>query len=96
MLRIIAYLLTAVVLISILRSVIGVIAKAAAGLFSPSKPPAPAGSASGSRAGGELKRDPVCGTFVPAANAVKKTIGGEVVFFCSDACRDKHRPAGSA
>lgn len=93
MLRFIAYLLTAVVLISILRSVIGVITKVAVDLFSPSKPPAATGGASGARTGGELKRDPVCGTFIPAANAVKRTIGGEVVYFCSDTCRDKHRPA---
>jgi YHS domain-containing protein len=70
-----------------------VITKAAVDLFSPSKPPASTGSASGAHAGGELKRDPVCGIFIPAATAVKRTIGGEVIYFCSDTCRDKHRPA---
>jgi YHS domain-containing protein len=93
MLRLISYLLISVVLISILRMVIGVVTKAAAGFFSPSKPP-PGSSAVASevRAGGELKRDPVCGTFIPVENAVRKTAGGEVVYFCSEACRDKHRP----
>jgi YHS domain-containing protein len=93
MLRFIAYLLITVVLISLLRSVIGVLAKMVTGLFSPPAPPASASGPSGPRAGGELKRDPVCGTFIPAANAVTKSIGGEVLYFCSEACRDKHRPA---
>ena len=43
--------------------------------------------------GGELKQDPVCGTFVPAATSVKQTINGELVHFCSVACRDKFKVA---
>jgi YHS domain-containing protein len=93
MLRLVAYLLISVVLISILRMVIGVVTKAAAGFFSPPKRAGSSAAASGVRAGGELKRDPVCGTFIPVENAVKKTVGDEVVYFCSEACRDKHRPA---
>lgn len=46
--------------------------------------PPPAGSS------GSLKRDPVCGTYVPADNSVRKTVGGEVVYFCSPECRDKY------
>jgi uncharacterized protein len=93
MLRLISYLLISVVLISILRMVIGVVTKAAAGFFSQPKPGSASAAASNVRAGGELKRDPVCGTFVPVENSVRKTAGGEVVYFCSEACRDKHRPA---
>jgi YHS domain-containing protein len=40
---------------------------------------------------GELKRDPVCGTYVSTATSVKKTVGGEVVHFCSEECRGKYR-----
>ena len=43
--------------------------------------------------GGELKQDPVCGTFVPTASSLKKTVNGELVYFCSAACRDKFRAA---
>ena len=93
MLRLIAYLLISVVLISILRMVIGVVTKAVAAFFSPPRPADSSAATSGVRAGGELKRDPVCGTFIPVENAVKQTVGGEVVYFCSEACRDKHRPA---
>ena len=43
--------------------------------------------------GGELKKDPVCGTYVSADASVTKRINGETVFFCSPACRDKYRAA---
>lgn len=43
--------------------------------------------------GGELKQDPVCGTFVLAASSVTKTVNGEPVYFCSVACRDKFKVA---
>ncbi|HUA64040.1 MAG TPA: hypothetical protein VML19_35170 [Verrucomicrobiae bacterium] len=39
--------------------------------------------------GGELRRDPVCGTFVSTAVSLTKTVKGEVVYFCSKECRDK-------
>ena len=43
--------------------------------------------------GGELKQDPVCGTFVPTATSVKQTVNGQLVHFCSVACRDKYKVA---
>jgi uncharacterized protein len=43
--------------------------------------------------GGELKQDPVCGTFVPVSTSVKKTINGELLHFCSVSCRDKFKVA---
>jgi len=43
--------------------------------------------------GGELKKDPVCGTYVSADVAVTKRINGQTVHFCSPACRDKYRAA---
>jgi len=44
-------------------------------------------------AGGELKKDPVCGTYVSADTSVTKRINGQTVHFCSSACRDKYRAA---
>ncbi len=41
--------------------------------------------------GGDLKRDPVCGTFVSPASALTRTVKGQVVYFCSNACRDRFR-----
>jgi YHS domain-containing protein len=43
--------------------------------------------------GGELKKDPVCGTYVSSEIAVIKRVNGEIVHFCSPACRDKYRVA---
>jgi YHS domain-containing protein len=42
---------------------------------------------------GELKKDPVCGTFVSVDASVTKRVKGELVHFCSPACRDKYRVA---
>jgi YHS domain-containing protein len=44
-------------------------------------------------AGGELKKDPVCGTYVSAATSHTRTVNGSVLHFCSKECRDKYRVA---
>jgi YHS domain-containing protein len=41
----------------------------------------------------ELKKDPVCGTYVSAAASVTRTIGGKTVHFCSEDCSRKYRAA---
>ena len=38
---------------------------------------------------GPMVRDRVCNTFLPRDRALRHEIGGEVHFFCSDACRDR-------
>jgi YHS domain-containing protein len=43
--------------------------------------------------GGELKKDPVCGTYVSVDTAVTRRVNGQVVHFCSPACRDKFQTA---
>ena len=90
MFRAILYLIATVLIISVLRSVIGVILKGFNELFrasdpQPKRPPVPAC--------GELKKDPVCGTFVAVASSIKRNVDGEVVHFCSTACRDKYQVA---
>jgi YHS domain-containing protein len=42
---------------------------------------------------GELKKDPVCGTFVSTGTSVKQMVNGQLVHFCSTTCRDKFRAA---
>jgi YHS domain-containing protein len=44
-------------------------------------------------AGGELKKDPVCGTYVSAGASVTRTVNGQLIHFCSKECRDKYRAA---
>ena len=70
---------------SILRSIFGgVNSQVAAQRGKPAPPVSP---------GGELKKDPVCGTYVSADTSVTKRIDGRTVHFCSPACRDKYRAA---
>jgi Cu+-exporting ATPase len=38
---------------------------------------------------GELKKDPVCGTYTAAATSLQETVGGRTFYFCSTSCRDK-------
>ena len=45
------------------------------------------------RSGGELKKDPVCGTYVSTTASITRTVHGEVFYFCSQECSDKYRGA---
>jgi len=44
-------------------------------------------------AGGELKKDPVCGTYVSTTASVTRIVNGNTIHFCSAQCRDKYRVA---
>ena len=46
-----------------------------------------------STAGGTLKKDPVCGTYVAASTGITRQSHGETLYFCSEECRDKYRVA---
>jgi YHS domain-containing protein len=53
----------------------------------------PGGPQPGGKSGGELVRDPHCGTYVAKARAVAMSLGDETLYFCSATCRDAHRAA---
>jgi YHS domain-containing protein len=90
MLRFVIILLVSVLFITILRSVVGIITR---GFSDVMKPQAPPGHGPVAPAGGELKRDPVCGTYVAASNSVRKVVKGETLYFCSPECREKYPSA---
>ena len=91
MFRVVLYLLIAIFLISIVRAVVGVILKGFAELVSPPQQRRAArGPASEIPLSGELKRDPVCGTYTSTATSIKQTFGKETLYFCSAQCRDKY------
>lgn len=101
MLRAALELIVTLVVIYLVRSVITILAKAFSGA-SGAAGTSQAGPRQGtSYPGGgrpasapqasELKKDPVCGTFVSTAVALQKTTGGETHYFCSAECRDKFR-----
>jgi YHS domain-containing protein len=53
-------------------------------------PPAP--SAPGElRSAGELRKDPVCETYISVPSPWAKLVKGETVYFCSKECRDRFR-----
>ena len=92
MLRLLVFLLLALFVLTVVRMMAGVLMKGAGSLFEPRAPEPGAPRATPpdeGPLGGELKRDPVCGTFVPAATSVKKSVQGETIHFCSTACRDR-------
>ena len=91
MLRAVAYLIASVLVISVVRSIIGIVMKGFSDLFNPAPPTQSGPRAPTVPAGGELKKDPVCGTFISTATAIQKRSGGEVYYFCSNECRDKFK-----
>lgn len=90
----ILYLIAGVLVLAVLRSVLGVVFKGVADFFEAANGPQQQRSAPRSTPLSEpepLKRDPVCGTFLPASTAVTKTVSGQTYYFCSTACRDKFK-----
>jgi YHS domain-containing protein len=43
------------------------------------------------RSAGELRKDPVCETYISVPSPWAKLVKGEPVYFCSKECRDKFR-----
>jgi YHS domain-containing protein len=77
-LRIVLPLLLFYLLRSVLKGIFG-------GTAAPPRRPQPQVPA-----GGELKKDPVCGTYVSTATGITTKAHGEVVYFCSEECRKKY------
>jgi YHS domain-containing protein len=73
------------------RQVIGMIMRAFSEMTGDNSPKPTA--AKRPESDGELKKDPVCGTFVAVASSIKRNVDGQVVHFCSTTCRDKYRVA---
>lgn len=48
------------------------------------------------RQGGQLVRDPQCGTYIPVNSSVHLVSGRETLYFCSASCRDAYRKAQSS
>src|ERR1700758_5235851 len=92
MFRVIFYLLLTVFLITVLKGIVGIVLKGVAeamkpGSTSPGVPPRPSNPVPLT---GELKKDPVCGTYIAAATSIKEKVGGQTFHFCSLECRDKY------
>jgi hypothetical protein len=68
-------------ILPLIRGVIKMLDSAVAGGSKPAKPDVPLA--------GELKRDPICGTYVSSATEFTKVVAGQKQYFCSIECRDK-------
>jgi len=87
MLRFFFYLLALIFGITLLKSVIGVIARAVLGSGSGSSS-TPQRRPEQAPMGGVLRKDPVCGLYISEATSVKLQRDGQTYHFCSEKCRD--------
>jgi YHS domain-containing protein len=92
MFRVIFYLLLTVVAISVLKSIIGIVLRGVSQAMRASStvPGSAPRSSNQVPLTGELKKDPVCGTYIAAATSIKETVAGQTIHFCSQECRDKY------
>jgi YHS domain-containing protein len=90
MFRALVYILVSLLLLTFIRSVVGLIMKTMSELMGTSKPPSTPQPKAAPQ-GGKLRRDPVCGTYIPESTAVQLKVRGETLHFCSTACRDKYK-----
>ena len=94
MLRAILDFVLMMIVFAMLRAVISAVSKAMGGSRGATMPqPGPAPRRDDFPACGELKRDPVCGTFVPVSGSLHKSVNGSMQYFCSQTCFDRFRAA---
>jgi YHS domain-containing protein len=82
---------------ALLSSLLKGIGRASSNSFQPGPPDPRTGSqrsatppASGPQAGGELHKDPVCGTYVAESTPYHRQSAGQTFYYCSSDCREKH------
>jgi|SRR6201996_345043 len=86
LITILIVLVARVVLTSLMRGVAGAF-RNTGGQFTAQRP---AGPAPAPPTGNELHKDPVCGTYVAESTPFRQNISGQIFYYCSDACREKH------
>lgn len=89
MYRFLAELILIIIIVPLLRSVLGSVMKSF-GNFVGRPNSVPAATPAAPRAGGDLHRDPVCGTFVAESTPYERRVGQQTFYYCSAECRDKH------
>jgi len=91
--RFLGLLLAFILIVPLIRMVMGLIGQAFANFALGPRTPQRRGPSGPPRApaGGALRQDPVCGTYVSEAVAVTVNERGETHYFCSNECREKFR-----
>ena len=90
MFRAIFELLMTMLVIFFVRAVLRTIFKGFGDMMRPAPHPHQGNLDSHVPLGGELKKDPSCGTYISTATSIQEKVGGETVHFCSKECRDKY------
>ena len=93
MLRALVEMVVTLVAVYLVQQVLVILSRSFKGGFPPSAG-APRSSGPRPPSGGtigELKKDPVCGTFISTQTAFQKAVRGETYYFCSTECRDKFK-----
>ena len=87
------FILLSILLTILFRAVSRLWADVVRGMDRQSRPSGnPGGGSRVPTRGVHMERDPMCGTFVVPERAVAlSTSGGDRLYFCSTACRDKYR-----
>jgi hypothetical protein len=83
------WIVRVIIILIVLRLLVRLLFPALAGRRGPARP------GRQERQGGELVRDPQCGTYVPRSRAVVVNGPGGPVYFCSTSCRDTYRRASA-
>jgi YHS domain-containing protein len=93
MFRFLFELLLTVVFLTVLKGIVGIVTRGlGTALKRAPDPPQPGAPRASSQVPltGELKKDPVCGTYIATATSIKEKVGGQTIHFCSQQCRDKY------
>ena len=97
MYRAILEFLFVVLIIMVLRALVGGVMKGlgrgVSEAFGINQPQNARRSAAGPTHGGDLHRDPICGTFVAQSTPFRTQTDQQTFYFCSDACRQQHKVA---
>jgi uncharacterized protein len=96
MFRSILEFLALLMFFAVARAVIGAVGRLFMGGVQQGPPPTGQARATSARdsvlqSAGELRKDPICGTFVPIATSFKKVVKGETMYFCSADCLDQFK-----
>ena len=79
------------IIMLVARSVISGLVRAFKDTSEPATPP-PGPQAPGElRSAGELRKDPVCQTYISVPSPWAKLVKGETTYFCSKECRDRFK-----
>jgi len=88
--RFLGLLFVFIMVVPLIRMVVGMLARAFTNFAGSSKGPSGPSGPARVPAGGTLRKDPVCGTFVSESVAKTLSNGGKTHHFCSDACLKKY------